>query len=305
MDIKKYNRIIPYYLNNDYGIKRGLNNSFLCPACNSKLIYYEDSDYIECSECDNIRGAIRLIMFNEKLSFSDALAKADKIYKLAEISETDKNKNLSSRPYELIGETVKRFNGLVYENDRDKAENFYKSDFKNNALVFAGSKGEFFYHLLLGRNEREKTPNIITISNIRYVNNAISVLLHTKANHKLKIFLAFDYVEKDILIKNELLKQLKAWNFYNIVIANLRLNYDSIGDFYKKDALSCAYYIDNYFKSFNAYYRKSDIEEVYNKILLDAGEEKEIKQATTPPKAKNKKARRRKKKKWKRPKPNT
>lgn len=305
MDIKKYNRIIPYYLNNDYGIKRGLNNSFLCPACNSKLIYYEDSDYIECSECDNIRGAIRLIMFNEKLNFSDALAKADKIYKLAEMSETDKNKNLSSRPYELIGETVKRFNGLVYENDKNKAENFYKSDFKNNALVFASSKGEFFYHLLLARNQREKTPNIITISNIRYVNNAISVLLHTKANHKLKIFLAFDFVEKDILIKNELLKQLKAWNFYNIVIANLRLNYETIDDFYKKDTLSFAYYIDNYFKSFNAYYRKSDIEEVYNKILFDAGEEKEIKKATTPAKAKNKKARRRKKKKWKRPKPNT
>lgn len=297
MDIKKYNRIIPYYLNNDYGIKRGLNNSFLCPACNSKLIYYEDSDYIECSECDNIRGAIRLIMFNEKLNFSDALAKADKIYKLAEMSETDKNKNLSSRPYELIGETVKRFNGLVYENDKNKAENFYKSDFKNNALVFASSKGEFFYHLLLARNQREKTPNIITISNIRYVNNAISVLLHTKANHKLKIFLAFDFVEKDILIKNELLKQLKAWNFYNIVIANLRLNYETIDDFYKKDTLSFAYYIDNYFKSFNAYYRKSDIEEVYNKILFDAGEEKEIKKATTPAKAKNKKARRRKKKK--------
>lgn len=298
MDIKKYNRIIPYYLNNDYGIKRGLNNSFLCPACNSKLIYYEDTDYIECSQCKNIRGAIRLIMFNEKLSFSDALARADKIYKLAEISETDKNKNLSSRPYELIGETVRRFNGLIYENDRTKPENFYKSDYRNNAFVYAGSKGEFFYHLLLAKNSKEKTPNIITITNKRFIYNAVSVLLNgVKDNHKLKIFLAFDYTEKDILIKNELLKWLKKYNFYNIIIADLRLNYENIDDFYKKDALSCAYYIDNYFKSFNAYYRKSDIEEVYNKILFDAGEEKEIKKATTPAKAKNKKARRRKKKK--------
>ena len=284
MELKAYNKLIPSYLEQNFRKKDGF---YLCPLCNKPLTYIENTDHIECDNCNNIHGLLHLIMYNEHLDFKNALTRANKLLQLTNFLTGESEKLNAVRDYDTINKVAKRFIGLTYENDREYPENYYKSYYSVRPLIFTSGKyGALFYHTLLSYEglNKNKIANIITIQNVNHTSNALSVLLHSKKNHKLKIFLVFNIDNNALNIKQELLRQFRKYKFYNFVILDLSLNnnYLDINDFYKRDPDSFKFYLANSLKNYDGLYKKTEIENIFK--TLTSHEQT----ATTPTKATNK-----------------
>lgn len=246
-NLKNLNVAIPTYVTH---LKRDKDGFLLCPNCNHRLTYVENSDHIECDVCNKIHGIVNLIQYNEHISFSNALKMA---------------KELAEKPNDNVirfKDVDKRTIGVRYENAKSDILKIYDSNYNDLPLIFTDMEtGSLIYGELLSlylgqENYKSMIPNIISISASNYVYNAMSVLMRMKKSHHIKIFVVMENRKEITPIKTKLLNDLQKYEFNNVVIPDLIENYDlykSIKGRYERDKLNFRFFIDNVFKNFNVY----------------------------------------------------
>ena len=250
--LKNLNIAIPLYVKD---LKTDRDGFLLCPNCNHRLTYVKNTDHIECDSCSKIHGIVNLIQYNEHLTFSDALAKAKQLASVSDISN-DAVKVISYKDVD------KRTIGVVYENSKLDPLKIYDSNYLDLPLIFTDTETGSLLHTellsyYLETNKDIKTlPNILSITNVNYVYNAMSVLMRMKKSHHIKIFVVMENRKEINPIKKRLLEDLQKYKFSNVVIPDLVENYElykSIKGRYERDKFNFKYFIDNVFKNFNVY----------------------------------------------------
>lgn len=261
-ELKRTNILIPNYVKNH--LKHDSNNKCLCPICNKPLTYIEGANHIECETCQDssgkklIRGYVSLLMFNENLSFSEALDKAKTQLKSVEDGETEKStieyKDIDTR--EIGVNYVNKKGGGVLD--------IYETDYLNNALIFTDKKlSDLLFMELLSVMPLNTMPNILEIVSENYIYNAVSVLMKMKKNHKIKIYLIFENDKESNRIKTKLISDLHKYEFLNYILVDTLINHDNehtIIEHAKRNKENFKYELLNLVKNFKAYYKRPILE---------------------------------------------